>query len=206
MFNPVIRVLLNTVTVLKARRAPSLFDGRMAELFRQSNASGNMQIEDAMLKKMSEPSREPAPSAIHLLHRASQCADELLTGQIGQSGLTPRQYAVLKAVDESENPSQTTLIEKTGVDRSTIADIVRRLVEKGLLERQRTKRDQRLYSVQLTEAGRGVLRRSQPAERETTEHLLSCLEDAEREQFIHFLDRIVATNGPIASARVTSSR
>lgn len=156
-----------------------------------------------MLKKTDDPTRDPVPSAIHLLHRASQCADELFTGNIGQSGLTPRQYAVLKAVDGSENPSQTTLIEKTGVDRSTIADIVRRLVEKGLLERSRTKRDQRFYSVQLTQAGRTALGRAAPAEAATIEHLLSCLDQGERDLFVRLLDRLVESNGPVASARVS---
>lgn len=156
-----------------------------------------------MLKKIIEPHSHTPPSALHLLHRAAQCADELLSGHIGQSGLTPRQFAVLKAVDDSENPSQTTLIDKTGIDRSTIADIVRRLVEKGLLDRSRTKRDQRLYSVQLTEPGRMVLRRAEPAEAATLEHLLSCLDVHDREQFIRTLDRVVATNGPIASAKVS---
>ena len=75
-------------------------------------------------------------SALHLLHRAGQCADELFASQIKESDLTPRQFVVLMAVAGSEEPSQTTLVQKTGIDRSTIADIVRRLVERGLSDAQ----------------------------------------------------------------------
>ena len=71
-------------------------------------------------------------SALHLLHRAGQCADELFASQVKESDLTPRQFVVLTAVAGIEEPSQTTLVQKTGIDRSTVADIVRRLVERGL--------------------------------------------------------------------------
>ncbi|MGE0022289.1 MAG: MarR family transcriptional regulator, partial [Hyphomicrobium sp.] len=64
-------------------------------------------------------------SALHLLHRAGQCADEMFAVSVGEAGLTPRQYAVMAAIAKSDEPSQTTLVEATGIDRSTMADIVR---------------------------------------------------------------------------------
>ena len=64
-------------------------------------------------------------SALHLLHRASQCASALFGGsRLGD--LTPRQYALLLTVDANKGLSQTQLVELTMVDRSTIADVVRR--------------------------------------------------------------------------------
>ncbi|MCK9911289.1 MarR family transcriptional regulator, partial [Microbacteriaceae bacterium K1510] len=76
--------------------------------------------------------------------------------------LTPRQYAVLVAVAQNEGVSQTLLVEKTGVDRSTLADIVRRMLKKGLLQRRRTKEDARAYSVKLTDEGWRVLKAADP--------------------------------------------
>lgn len=76
-------------------------------------------------------------SAVHLLHRAGQCADEVFSICLADSSMTPRQYAVLKAVEVSVDPSQTTLVDITGIDRSTTADIVRRLVERGYVQRRR---------------------------------------------------------------------
>jgi DNA-binding MarR family transcriptional regulator len=63
-------------------------------------------------------------SALHLLHRAGQCADELFALNVGKTELTPRQYAVLAAAAASEDLSQTALVDATGIDRSTLADIV----------------------------------------------------------------------------------
>jgi DNA-binding MarR family transcriptional regulator len=56
---------------------------------------------------------------------------------MGDGDLAPRQHAVLVAVSQNEGLSQTNLVEKTGVDRSTLADIVRRMLKKGLLQRRR---------------------------------------------------------------------
>ncbi|MFA9473714.1 MAG: MarR family transcriptional regulator [Filomicrobium sp.] len=40
---------------------------------------------------------------------------------------------MLKAVSGNESPSQSSLVEQIGIDRSTLAEIVRRLVQRGLL-------------------------------------------------------------------------
>lgn len=141
--------------------------------------------------KMSSASEAKQSSAVHLLHRAGQCADELFATQIGQSDLTPRQFVVMRAVAASEEPSQTTLVEKTGIDRSTLADIVRRLVARGLMQRKRTRRDARMYAVRLTERGHQALKAAEPAARITDERLLSALPASQREPFVEALRRVI---------------
>lgn len=141
--------------------------------------------------KPSHASQSKPPSAIHLLHRAGQCADELFAIQVGHSDLTPRQFVVMKAVASSDEPSQTTLVEKTGIDRSTLADIVRRLVTKGLLQRKRTRRDARMYAVRLTDKGLAALKAAEPAARTTDERLLAALPAAQRDAFLDALRRVI---------------
>ena len=99
-----------------------------------------------------------ARSPIHLLHRAGQCAGDIFHAEMKVDGLTPRQLAVLVTVAQNEGLSQTGLVERTGIDRSTLADIVRRMQRKGLLQRRRTKEDARAYAVKLTDEGRKALR------------------------------------------------
>jgi DNA-binding MarR family transcriptional regulator len=161
-----------------------------------------------MLMTKTEVEVEVAPpaelsSAIHLLHRAGQCADEMFSISLTTGTMTPRQFAVLKAVEGSTEPSQTTLVDMTGIDRSTIADIVRRLVERGLVARKRTRRDARMYALKLTAKGNAALRSAEPAARSTDEKLLAALAPGERHAFIDALARIVKTIGPISSARVS---
>lgn len=132
--------------------------------------------------------------ALHLLHRAGQCADEIFATHMGESSLTPRQYAVLKAVAGSKEPSQTVLVNETGIDRSTLADIVRRLVERGMLSRQRAKHDARAYVVKLTASGNSAIKKAEPAARKTDERLLSALSATERNNFIKALQRITVAD------------
>jgi DNA-binding MarR family transcriptional regulator len=150
-----------------------------------------------------EPSTNAFASAVHLLHRAGQCADEMFSISLTSGSMTPRQYAVLKAVQSSTDPSQTTLVELTGIDRSTVADIVRRLVERGLVQRRRTRKDARMYALRLTVKGNAAIANAEPAAQSTDERLLAALAPAERLAFIDALSRIVTTIGPISSARVS---
>jgi DNA-binding MarR family transcriptional regulator len=130
-------------------------------------------------------------SALHLLHRAGQKADEIFAINVGGSDITPRQFAVLKAIAVSGDPSQTDLVERTGIDRSTMADIVRRLLARGLVQRRRTRRDARMYAVKLTEKGRQTLDQAEPAVRTTDERILERLSASQRESFLRALARIV---------------
>lgn len=142
------------------------------------------------MKSISKPMTVDS-SAIHLLHRAGQCADELFTSNIGTDDLTPRQFAILKAVSEHDEPSQTALVVQTGIDRSTLADIVRRLVQRGLLHRNRTQYDARKYAVRLTDKGGIVLARAVPAVSQTNARLLAALPDECRKSFLASLAKIV---------------
>jgi DNA-binding MarR family transcriptional regulator len=64
-------------------------------------------------------------------------------------------------------------------------------VERGLLQRRRTRRDARMYAVRLTEKGEMALKKAEPAAKHTDERLLSALPQRDREQFLAALERIV---------------
>lgn len=93
----------------------------------------------------------------HLLRRAEQRASSIYTQEVGLSGLTPRQYVVLSAVAAYEGQTQTDLVAATGIDRSTLADMVARMITGGLLHRERTKGDARANAVSLSAAGKRQL-------------------------------------------------
>ena len=132
-----------------------------------------------------------------LLHRASQTVELVFAMWAPTSDLTPRQFAVLLAIEEREGLSQTDLVERTGIDRSTTADIVRRLKGKGLVQRRRTKEDARAYAVKLTDEGRRVLRAVLPLADKVDRRVLDALPAERREAFLMALASIVRTlEGP----------
>lgn len=73
-----------------------------------------------------------------------------------KTNVSPTQARVLRALLKADGVSQTSIVKSTNVDRSTLADVVRRLVKKGWLTRRRTKEDARSYSVRLTAEGRSL--------------------------------------------------
>ncbi len=130
-------------------------------------------------------------SPIHLLHRAGQCAGDIFQSEMTEADLTPRQLAVLIAVSQNEGVSQTNLVAMTGVDRSTLADIVRRMLKKGYLQRRRAKQDARAYAVKLTDEGRQVLQVAQPIAKRIDDRILETLPAPARAKFLQDLILII---------------
>ena len=106
-------------------------------------------------------------SPIHLLHRAGQSAEEIFHGEM-TNDVTPRQLAVLMTIARNEGINQTGIVDATGIDRSTLAEIARRLVKRRLLQRRRTKEDAHSYAIRLTDEGHRVLRATEPLARRVT--------------------------------------
>ncbi len=131
-------------------------------------------------------------SLLHLLHRAGQGADGAFASEVRDGALTPRQFAVLAAVAERQGSNQTQIVERTGIDRSTLADIVKRLVSRGLLRRRRTKEDARAYAVALTQQGEALVAEAQGRLARVDEALLASLPAADAARFRRDLAKIVA--------------
>jgi DNA-binding MarR family transcriptional regulator len=98
-------------------------------------------------------------TAGHLLRRCQQRAVDIFMEEVGPDGPTPRQYAVLLCAYQNPGLNQTDLVGLSGIDRSTLTEILRRLAAKGLVRRERTSEDQRANALFITEAGTDLLRR-----------------------------------------------
>jgi MarR family transcriptional regulator, temperature-dependent positive regulator of motility len=130
-------------------------------------------------------------SPLHLLHRAGQRADSLFAQHVGNHAFTPRQFTVLQAVANADGLSQTAIMQATGIDRSGTAELVRRLVSSGLLQRRRTKEDARVYAVRLTPQGRKMLAIGERAARAAGIQLLASIPSRQRAAFITALGSII---------------
>ena len=142
---------------------------------------------------MTTKSKNPLDnSATHLLHRAGQRAADIFAEEAKKGGLTPRQYAVLTAVSLEEGLPQAELVARTGIDRSTLADIVARLLGRGLIQRRRAKEDGRAYAIKLSAKGTRALSKAQPAAKAADAQLLAGMSATKRNEFLQTLSRIVA--------------
>src|ERR1700749_3834109 len=129
-----------------------------------------------------------APS--HLIRRCQQFYGDLYAREAGSRELTKQQFTLLCALEHNEGASQTTLVEITGIDRSTLAEMVRRMLERGLLSRERTEEDQRANAVAISASGRKALRAARNAADRAEKALLEALPAPERQKFVKALSQI----------------
>jgi DNA-binding MarR family transcriptional regulator len=137
-------------------------------------------------------------SILHLLRRVDQCAAQLYSNESSDRDLTLRQLAILTAISQQEDLSQTDLVTMTGIDRSTVAGIVSRLIRKGLLERRRSPLDGRAYCVRLSKRGSKAIAGADRLYTRIEKKLLAGLPPTEAHQFVSTLKTILvaqATNG-----------
>jgi DNA-binding MarR family transcriptional regulator len=127
--------------------------------------------------------RQLERSTYHLLKRAAQHAANLYVDKVGKNGLTQRQFAVLLAVNEYEGVSQTKLVAMTGIDRSTMADLVGRLIAQGYVRRKRDKNDARRNVLKLTAAGKRALETAEPGVASVDRKLSNLIPKEHRKSF-----------------------
>lgn len=136
------------------------------------------------------PNSDLSQSPSHLLHRALQLCLDIYAEEAAEIGLTQRQYAVLEATAQHQGLTQTELVKATGIDRSTLADLVSRLITKGYLERERSTLDARAKAVRLSPSGQEALEKARPCVINADKRLLSMLPKTRRQNLIEILQHL----------------
>lgn len=131
------------------------------------------------------------PGLLALLHRANQIATDQFSVALGKGTITARQVQVLAAIEANEGASQTRIVELTGIDRSTLADMIRRLQKNRLIERRRSKVDARAYVLKLTDSGARTLNSSKPAMTSAEQRLLASLSNKGQSDLMNLLEKVV---------------
>lgn len=131
----------------------------------------------------------------HLLRRSQQRAVDLFVEEVGEDGPTPRQFAVLLGVHQNPGISQTELVGLTGIDRSTLTEILRRLGRRGLVRRERQAEDRRTNALHLTARGRGAMETAIDAVERAQQRILAPVPAAERKAAMQLLERLAGLGG-----------
>jgi DNA-binding MarR family transcriptional regulator len=130
-------------------------------------------------------------SPSHLLHRAQQIAANHSAAALKSAGVTLRQFSVLAALSGNEGVSQSDLVNATGIDRSTLADMVARMETAGLIKRADSKTDARAKSVSLTAKGKKAYDKALPAVTKADDALFSTLAKAKQDALLQGLTGLV---------------
>lgn len=130
-----------------------------------------------------------ADSPSHLLHRAEQLAADRFARLVGDT-ITLRQFAVLAAIGQSPGLSQSHLVRMTGVDRSTLADMMTRMERNGWITREESESDARAYAVRLAPEGTRLLAATTQHARAADAAILDLLSPRKRKAFLAMLAEV----------------
>lgn len=139
---------------------------------------------------MTLPVPPPQHFTGHLLRRAQQ-AHLAAWAEHVSTAVTSVQFAALSVLARDPGRSQAALCAELGLDRATIADLVRRMEARGHVQRTPDPHDARRKVVTLTDAGHEALRMLLPRVESLEPILTGRLTAPERAQLRMLLERVV---------------
>jgi DNA-binding MarR family transcriptional regulator len=126
----------------------------------------------------------------HLLRRAHQRASSLFLSILGDHQLTPTQFFAMARLHERGQLSQNKLGRLSAMDPATIQGVIRRLEERGYIQRTPDVNDRRRMVLTLTADGTDLVANLLGVTDNVSEAILEPLEPRERAQFVDLLKRI----------------
>ena len=90
------------------------------------------------------------------LYAASRNVIGLYTPFLKPLGLTYTQYLVFLVLWERDGLTVTEIGERLMLDNGTLSPLLKKLEQAGYLERQRSREDERVVAISLTEAGKAL--------------------------------------------------
>ena len=130
--------------------------------------------------------------AIRRLVRHLRLADRAAQGELGISGA---QLFVLNELGKTGSLSLNDLAARTRTDQSSVSVVVSRLVDAGLVTRERDARDARRLVLNLTKNGRAMLQRSPSIAQEQILGVIERLAPADRKRFADSITALVDALG-----------
>ena len=129
-----------------------------------------------------------------LLRCASNIADASYYKQLGNAEITPRQLAILLSLQNGGPMTQAALSAVTRMDRSTINEMVPRMIERDLINKTNSPDDKRSLHLSITVQGLKALKGVLPATVLSQDHVLAALPKEYRRIFKHCLEMIIEAN------------
>jgi DNA-binding MarR family transcriptional regulator len=129
-----------------------------------------------------------------LVRRLHQIHVAMFLEECAVHATTPMQYAVLTTLAVQPGLDQVSIGQEVGLDRTTTADVVKRLEDNGLVTRRVHPKDKRARQVFLSAAGKKLVTDMYGGMTRSQERLLAPLTAAERAMFMQLLSTLVESN------------
>jgi DNA-binding MarR family transcriptional regulator len=136
----------------------------------------------------------------HLIRRVQQVHEWLWNAQVSGEVTSP-QFAVLYALRAQQDIDQKTLGERVSLDRSTTAEVIKRLLRRGLVRSIRDQTDGRRNRLHLTPAGVRTVTRLTPKAERMNQILISVLNECEQTELLRMLNLVVDADERLRNER-----
>ena len=141
--------------------------------------------------------RNAEPMLMYLVKQVELAVRSSLDDLLRPDALTALQYTALTALEHHPDISSAQLARNSFVTAQTMADMVRALEDRGLVERHRDPADRRRLVLALTADGRALLRRYRGPVAELEKRMLAGLTAGEEAELRHGLNACrVSLTGP----------
>lgn len=163
----------------------------------RSSGSTKLRAESSRIANSDEESTQIPPLETltgFLLRCASNIADAAYYKQVGNAEITPRQLGILLSLRNGGQMTQAALSVVTRMDRSTINEMVPRMIERDLISRSKSPDDKRAIHLSITTHGLKMLQDLLPATVLSQEMILAALPKEYRRIFKHCLQVIIDAN------------
>jgi DNA-binding MarR family transcriptional regulator len=127
----------------------------------------------------------------HLLRRAHQRASALFLTVLGEAQLTPTQFFAMARLHEMGKLSQNRLGRLAAMDPATIQGVIRRLHERGFIERLADPTDRRRMVLSLSPLGQQTVVRLLADANRVGDEILAPLPAEEKSVFFRLLKKLV---------------
>jgi DNA-binding MarR family transcriptional regulator len=129
------------------------------------------------------------------MRRLRQIAAAVFAAEAATFDVTAQQWTTLQAIGELSGLEQNELSAVVSLDRATLATLLARLEEKGLVRRTTSTIDRRRKHIAITPRGRRVLEAMAPVVDTVQDRIMAPLSPAERLEFSRMLTLLVDAHG-----------
>ena len=109
--------------------------------------------------------------------------------------MAPGQQRVLTMLARHDSMSQRDLLEEMGLARATLSELLTRLQEKGLIEREHSKADRRVIIISLTKKGKAASKKVIDLESAIADEAFAPLSAAQKKDMKSMLDAVLQSWG-----------
>lgn len=146
------------------------------------------------VKRASSPPHTIWDRPGYLIRRLHQIHVAMFIEQVADGQVTPIQFGLLSVLMMRPGIDQATIGEEMGLDPANVAEILKRLEDRGLVSRVVDPLNRRRKLCLTTSAGKKFVQRYQRDMQLSQQQLLEPLAPAERRTFLDLLARLVEAN------------